>query len=136
MRSIPFQICIKGEIMASETINFAVTVSAAANQLTLTDPNGNVLTDGESVTLPDLAVGTAANEELFVVSGGTAPYNFSVGSGAVPDGTSLNSTVNADNTETVTLEGTPTTAQTSDFSITVTDSAGASTKLTAKKKIR
>lgn len=121
--------------MASETLNFAVTVSAAANPLVIMDADGNILTDGENITLPDMTVGVVVNEELFSVSGGTAPYNFSVASGAIPDGTSLQSTVNPDNSETVTLEGTPTTLGTDNFSITVSDSAGASAKLTAKKKI-
>lgn len=122
--------------MAGETINFAVTVTGTVPPpLQIVDAEGNVLTDGENVSLPDLAVGTAANEVLFTVSGGQAPYNFSVSSGAVPDGTDLNSVVNQDTSETVTLEGTPTTAETSAFSIAISDSAGTTKTLSAKKKI-
>lgn len=121
--------------MSGETINFAVSVKAASSPFLVVDAEGNPLADGSNVTLPDLTVGTAVEDVLFSVSGGTSPYSFSIESGAVPDGTDLNSTVNSDNSETVTLEGTPTTVEDSEFSISVSDSAGASVKLGAKKKI-
>lgn len=119
-----------------KTVNFLVTVSAAAEPLTLTDAAGNPLDDGASVTLPGATVGAELNEILFNVSGGVSPYTFAVSSGAVPDGTSLNSTVNSDDSETVTLEGAPTTEGESDFSLEVSDSSGgAPVKVKGKKKI-
>ncbi len=121
--------------MAGETLNFAVSVKEAAQSLKVVDADGNVLADGDSVTLKDETVGVADEQTLFTVSGGTPPYSFSLASGSLPDGDSLQSTENADGSETVTLEGTPTTAGDSTFAVAVSDSAGSSVTLSAKKKI-
>jgi hypothetical protein len=51
----------------------------------------------------------------FIAAGGTAPYSFSLTSGALPDGLSMNSSG--------TISGTPTNATTFDFTVQVTDSA-------------
>ncbi|MEJ5125849.1 IPTL-CTERM sorting domain-containing protein [Comamonas sp. MYb21] len=68
----------------------------------------------QSMTLPGGTVGTAYNSNI-VVTGGVAPYSFTV-EGEFPDGLNLNP-------ETGAITGTPTKAQTSNFSITVTDSS-------------
>lgn len=122
--------------MAQETINFSLTVNPSTQALVIVDANGNILADGDSVTLTPQTVGVNdQGQTLFSVSGGTAPYSFEVSSGSIPDGDSLSSTVNADGSETVTIEGTPTTAGTNIFAITVSDSAGASKTVKAKKSI-
>lgn len=68
----------------------------------------------QSMTLPAGTVGTAYNSNI-VVTGGVAPYSFTV-EGELPEGLSLNA-------ETGAITGIPTKAQTSNFSITVTDSS-------------
>lgn len=63
---------------------------------------------------PQANVGSAYSF-TFTVSGGTAPYSFALSSGSLPTGLSLNSSG--------TISGTPTTAQTTSFEVTVTDSS-------------
>ena len=67
-------------------------------------------------TLPNGTVGIAYNQ-IVSASGGTAPYTFSVSSGALPAGLVLNATTGA-------ISGTPTTAATFNFTITAADSGG------------
>jgi Ice-binding-like/Putative Ig domain len=67
-------------------------------------------------TLPNGSVGTAYNQSVSA-SGGTAPYTFSVSSGALPNGLVLNPATGA-------ITGTPTTAATFNFTITAVDAAG------------
>jgi hypothetical protein len=67
-------------------------------------------------TLPNGTVGTAYNQTLSA-SGGTAPYTFTVSSGALPGGLTLNSATGA-------ITGTPNAAGTFNFSITATDTNG------------
>ncbi|HXS62251.1 MAG TPA: putative Ig domain-containing protein [Streptosporangiaceae bacterium] len=55
----------------------------------------------------------------FTVTGGTSPYNWSISSGSLPPGLSLNSS-------TGTVSGTQTTAGTFSFTVKVTDSSGLS----------
>lgn len=62
-------------------------------------------------------VGTAYSQAL-VASGGTAPYTWSITSGSLPGGLSLNASSGA-------ITGTPTAAGTSSFTVRVTDSASA-----------
>lgn len=122
--------------MGQETINVSISVKEAQAALKVVDANGNTLDDGASITLQPETVGVAdPGQELFTVSGGQQPYNFSVSAGALPDGDSLSSTTNPDGSETVTLEGTPTTAGDDSFAITVSDSAGVSATVSAKKKV-
>lgn len=136
MEKLHFKICVEGEIMSQETLHFTITVNPVAKPLTLVDANGNPLADGDSVTLQPQTVGVAdPGQVLFTVSGGAPPYTFSVSAGAIPDGDTLSSTVNPDTSETVTIEGTPTTAGASTFDVTVADSAGATTKATVKKPV-
>jgi hypothetical protein len=67
-----------------------------------------------TTTLPAATIGTAYSQTI-AVTGGTAPYTFAV-SGSLPAGLSLN-------TSTGVISGTPTTAGSSTFTITVTDSS-------------
>lgn len=71
---------------------------------------------GPTIVLAQGAVGQSYNT-LILVSGGLPPYSFAL-SGNLPAGLSLN-------TDTGVISGTPTAAQTEEFSITVMDSVGA-----------
>lgn len=69
-----------------------------------------------SGTLPSASVGANYNASL-TVTGGTAPYNFSVASGQLPNGVGLNN-------KSGTISGTPSAAGNFDFAVSVTDSKG------------
>jgi len=71
-----------------------------------------------SVSLPPATVGTAYNAVVSVI-GGTTPYQFSVVSGSLPVGLSLNPSAG-------TISGTPVTAGTYKFTVQVVDAAGLS----------
>lgn len=110
-----FKFCAEGDIALDQVAVFTVSVKAAPPQgLTLT-PNGG--------SLPDEQVGQVVNDVVTVISGGTAPYTFSITAGATPDGTELFSETNQDGSETITIEGTPTTAGDDSFTLTVSDSS-------------
>jgi hypothetical protein len=75
-----------------------------------------------TVSPPTLAapvLGTPYSQTI-LASGGTAPYTFTVSSGALPPGLTLSSTGAA----TAVISGTPTTAGPFSFTITATDAAG------------
>ncbi|MFT7773179.1 MAG: putative Ig domain-containing protein [Roseateles sp.] len=91
-----------------------------------TDANNFAGTRAYNVTIggPTLTIGTAslangnvgvAYNQAVSASGGTAPYSFAVTAGALPAGLSLNGA-------TGTITGTPTTANTYNFTVTATDS--------------
>jgi hypothetical protein len=123
MEPVHYKVTFEGETMTQLTVTFSVDVQqGAATPLTVKDPTGAPLTDGQSVTLSPETVGVQSSVELFTVSGGTAPYNFSVATGQLPPGMSLSSVANADGSETVDLSGTPTTAGTSTFGVLISDS--------------
>ena len=89
--------------------------------LRLTDSNGNFMERtytlavlGISNTPPSATQGTAYTFQ-FAAAGGTPPYTFALGSGALPAGLTLASDG--------TISGTPTTTQTASFTVTVTDSS-------------
>jgi hypothetical protein len=115
-------------ISPSGTISGTPTVSGTFNYtVTITDSAGNTGTTSCSVTVnPPISltcsgtntgdVGVPFNSGPMTVTGGTAPYTFSVGSGTLPQGLNLNASTGA-------VTGTPTTAGT--FTIQVTDSLGA-----------
>lgn len=76
------------------------------------DTNGFSIT---TATLPGATVGTAYSQTL-TASGGTAPLTWSISTGTLPAGLTLNASTGA-------ISGTPTTAGTSDFTAMVTDSS-------------
>jgi mono/diheme cytochrome c family protein len=76
-----------------------------------------------TASLPAATINTAYSQTL-AVSGGTAPYTWSVSVGALPVGLNLNAATGA-------ITGTPTAVATTSFTVRVTDSAtpaGAATK--------
>ncbi len=75
-----------------------------------------------SATLPQASVGSTYSGSL-TASGGAAPYTFTVVSGQLPQGLSL-----ADATGTI--SGTPTASGSFNFSVSVSDSTGASKEQT------
>lgn len=98
-----------------QTAVFTVSVQPAGPApLTLTPDGG---------ALPEETVGTAVADLVTVVSGGVAPYSFSITDGAPPDGCELSSETNADGTENITIDGTPTTAGDFSFTLDVADSS-------------
>ncbi|HUO34634.1 MAG TPA: putative Ig domain-containing protein [Candidatus Acidoferrum sp.] len=110
---------------ASVTASTNVTVIASANvkpasvnQLAITVVPGPSFTNP---MLPNGYVGTAYSQTI-MVTGGVAPYTWTVASGSLPNGLALSNA----NTATVTIGGTPTTIGTFNFTIKVTDSAGGS----------
>ena len=118
-----------------ETINFTLAVNAVSKPFTVLDSTGNPLADGDTVALQVQTVGVLdPGQVLFTVSGGTPPFNFALASGSIPDGDTINSVDNSDGSETVSIEGTPTTAGEDDFAVTVSDAAGASMTIGTKKK--
>lgn len=71
-----------------------------------------------TITLPNGTVGTAYNQTL--IADGTAPITWKVTGGDLPDGLSLS--------EDGVLSGTPTTADTYNFTVTATNNAGSDSK--------
>jgi len=116
--------------MSQQSASFTVTVQPGTPPpppLTLTPNGGN---------LPDETVGVADQGDVVcVVSGGTAPYSFSISAGSKPPGMDLVSTQNPDGSETITIEGTPTQSGAYSFVLTVTDSAGTSSSQAVSRKI-
>lgn len=92
--------------------NTAGTSSAATVSITVTQPTLAVAPG----SLPAGQIGTAYSQSLSA-AGGTAPYSYA-SSGAVPTGLNLDSASG-------TLSGTPTSAGSFNFTITATDSHGA-----------
>jgi len=112
--SFTFTIQVADSKGAQGSKSFTLTIAAAAPTLTIT--SGSPLATG--------TVGTAYSQTL-AATGGTAPYAWSIATGNLPPGISLNSSSGA-------LTGTPTSAGTFDFSGQVTDNKGA----TASKAFR
>ena len=90
---------------SARTVNLALTLTAAVAPLTVAP-----------TTLPTATVGVAYSQVL-TASGGVAPYTFALTLGNLPSGFSFNAT-------THTISGTATAAGSSNFTISVTDSAG------------
>jgi hypothetical protein len=90
----------------------AVTLGAASgsdNQVSI-DPTSPAVTTS---TLPNATVATSYSQTL-TVSGGTPPYTWTLASGALPAGLSLNSSTGV-------ISGTPTAAGSSTFTVTAAD---------------
>ncbi len=101
----------------------APTPLSATQQLTLTVESPLSVT---TTSLPNGLFGAHYSAAL-VATGGTPPYSWSVTSGSLPLGLTLNAT-------TGTIQGTPTTVGTSTFTVTATDSA-TPTPATANKQL-
>ncbi|MEE7561495.1 hypothetical protein HH299_18790, partial [Xanthomonas sp. Kuri4-2] len=114
---------LRGTPTVSGSFGFTVTASdstpgtpgQASRSYTLTVATATLTL--EQSTLPNGTRGNAY-EQTLRVSGGVAPYTFSVSAGALPAGLALSSSG--------TLAGTPTADGRFAFSLTVTDSAGGS----------
>ena len=93
-------------------LNQAVVTDSSARRCT------NQTVNSPSVTTSSLAVGTvgAAYSQSVAATGGTTPYTWSISSGALPAGLSLNASSGE-------ISGLPTTAGTSNFTVKVTDNA-------------
>ena len=108
---------ISGTPIAAGTANFTVTVTDSSKQsaskalsITVAPPPVTVTT----ASLPGGTVGTAYSQTL-TASGGAGGYTWAVSSGTLPAGLSLGASG--------TISGTPTTAGTASFTVTVTDSS-------------
>jgi len=86
------------------TASLSIQINAAGGALTIT-----------TTTLPAGLVGQAYSATI-VATGGTTPYTFSITTGTLSAGLSLNASTGA-------ITGTPTTLGTSPFTVTVTDSS-------------
>lgn len=90
---------------SSRTLSVPLTLTASASPLTVTP-----------TTLPTATVGVAYSQKL-TASGGVAPYTFALSLGSLPSGFTFTAS-------TATIAGTATAAESGNFTITVTDSAG------------
>jgi hypothetical protein len=111
---------LSGTPTAAGTSSFTVKV---------TDINGQSATEATTLTVitglllnfpaPSYGEVTAPYSDTLTVSGGTGPYTWSVSSGSLPAGITLDSSTGL-------LSGTPTAAGTSSFTVKVTDASGQS----------
>ena len=108
---------ISGTPTTAETQNFTVEVTdddlatdTQALSIIVNPPPPLAVT---TTSLPDGTVGVAYSTML-EATGGTAPYTWAITVGAIPAGLSLN-------TSTGEISGTPTTAETQNFTVEVTD---------------
>ena len=105
LRAANFTVHVADSQGTPDTDNQALSIVVAPADLVIT-----------TATLPGGTVGTAYSQTL-TVTGGVTPYTWSVISGALPGGLTLGSS-------TGTISGTPTTVQTAEFTVRVTDSQG------------
>jgi len=103
--SYSFTITVTDANNCTATIRYTLVISNTCSTITVNPP-----------TLPAGTVGTAYSQTISA-TGGYAPYTFTVTSGALPQGLSLNATTGA-------LSGTPLQTGTYNFFITVTDGYG------------
>jgi hypothetical protein len=87
-------------------------------QLQTWDIGGNPGIGISPATLPSCNLNTAYPGQTVTASGGAEPYSWSISSGALPGGLTLNSSTGV-------ISGTPTAADTFNFTVTATDSTGA-----------
>lgn len=103
-----FSVTVVDSSSTAQTASIAFTMSVVAPQAT---PSALVVS---TTSLPSGTIGAAYSATL-QVSGGTAPYTWSIASGNIPAGLSLN-------TNTGLISGTPTASGTANFTASVTDS--------------
>ena len=122
---------ITGTPTAAGTSNFTVKVTDSTKPTALTATTNLSLTVNGALaitttTLPGGSVGTAYSSNV-QSSGGLGPYTWSVTSGSLPAGLSMNSNGN--------ISGTPTAAATSNFTITVVDNESPQVQVSANLSI-
>ena len=113
---------LSGTPTTGGSFNFTVTVTDSASvsaSKSFTLSIAALLAISTQPALPSGGVGTAYSQALTAV-GGTAPYSWSVNSGALPGGLTLNPTSGA-------ISGTPTTVGSFSFTVQVTDNNSVST---------
>jgi hypothetical protein len=122
---LKFELELEGEsIDMDPLLNVTIQVNPPVSPLVITDVNGNVLADGATIALVAETVGVLdPGQVIFKASGGKAPYNFVLQSGAIPVGDTITSVVNPDTSETVSLSGTPTAVGSAAFALLITDSS-------------
>jgi uncharacterized repeat protein (TIGR01451 family) len=111
---------VSGTPTAAGTSSFTIKVTDAGSQ-TATQATTLTIVSGPGLSFPAPPSGEvgAAYSYTLTASGGTSPYSWSVSSGSLPAGITLNSATGV-------LSGTPTAVGTSSFTIKVTD-AGSQT---------
>ncbi len=95
-----FTVKVTDSVATTATASLSITINAALKLVTTTLPGGSV--------------GTAYSATM-QASGGVTPYTWSISSGSLPAGLTLNAMTGV-------ISGTPTTSATSNFDIQVTDS--------------
>jgi len=113
---------ISGTPTTGGTSNFTVRVSDAQSQTTTKAFSISVNDSGFGITTTSLPNGVqnAAYSATLSGSGGTTPYSWSIISGSLPPGLTLNSTSGE-------ISGTPTTTGTTGFAVRLEDANGLST---------
>ncbi len=101
------------------TLNLIDSVGLTASQALSVTINNPAPLNITTVQLPGGVVGASYNELITAQDGTVAGYTWSVTSGSLPAGLSL-----SNGTPSATLSGQPTTSQTYNFDLTVTDSGG------------
>jgi YVTN family beta-propeller protein len=99
--------------VSSNTTRTPINVGSRPESIAIDGP----LQIGNAATLPSAQFNQSYSQPLWALDG-TAPFTYSVSSGSLPDGLSLSSAG--------VISGTPTTAQTKTFTVSVTDSSSLS----------
>jgi hypothetical protein len=93
------------------------TVQPTLIGIAMAGPGSNTVTPTPVATVLKSGTVGIAYSETITARNGAPPYSFSVSSGSLPSGTTLNSSTGV-------ISGTPLAAATSSFSIRVTDASG------------
>lgn len=109
---------LSGTPTAVGIFNFTITATdtAGASGSQAYSVTINPVVSIPTLSFPDWTAGQPYNQTV-ATSGGTSPYTFTTSNGTLPAGITLNSVTGV-------LSGTPTTASSSTFTLTVTDAAG------------